>query len=83
MLIPLVGVLLLVCFVLFLTLDKVSLTIVMASVFVLFSAEHVFNFIGRSDVSFLKNIAGSIIQKVLAFLLPVMVLFAIFGVFGI
>ena len=83
LLIPLFGILLLVCFVLFLTSNKVSLSILTASLFVLFSAEHTFNFIGRSDVPFLKKIAGSIIQKAIAFLIPVVILFAIFGVFGI
>ncbi|TMN86469.1 hypothetical protein CWB72_19900, partial [Pseudoalteromonas phenolica] len=83
LLIPLVGILLLVCFTLFLTWSKVTLALVTASLFVLFSAEHTFNFIGRSDVPFFKKIAGSMIQKIIAFLIPVVILFAIFGVFGI
>jgi len=83
MLIPLVGLLFLFFFSWLLISDELLYALVIGVVFTLFSAEHIFNFIKRTKIRGIQNLSGTVFQKPVSLLLPVLILLSLFGVIGI
>ncbi|TMP38129.1 hypothetical protein CWB98_07365 [Pseudoalteromonas rubra] len=52
-------------------------------VFIVFSAEHLYNFVSRTRILRLNRLSGSKTQSVLALLLPLLALWMLYHVFGI
>lgn len=82
-LIPFVGFLLLFGFSWFLLSGKALYALSFGGVFVLFCAEHVFNFINRTKVRGIRKLSGTIVQRPISFLLPLFILLCLFCTFGI
>ena len=83
MLIPFVGFMFLFFFSWLLISGKSIYALVIGSVFILFSAEHIFNFIKRTKIRGIHNLSGTVFQRPVSLLLPVFILLSLFGVIGI
>ena len=46
---------------------------IVSAFFILFQAEHLYNFIGRNKQQLLKNIVGTFWHRLLAFILPALI----------
>ena len=83
MLIPLVGLLFLFIFSWLLISEKLIFALVIGGVFILFSAEHIFNFIKHTKIRGIHHLSGTLFQRPVSLLLPVFILLSLFGVIGI
>ncbi len=77
-----ISVSMLVGFVFFINSKQPAWAWVTGAVFMLFSAEHIYNFLSRTRILCLNRLSGSRTQSVLAFLLPLLALCVLYYVFG-
>jgi hypothetical protein len=63
--------------------DELLYALVIGVVFTLFSAEHIFNFIKRTRIRGIHNLSGTVIQRPVSLILPVLILLGLFSVIGI
>jgi hypothetical protein len=59
-----------------------GLAIGLTAVFIFFSAEHLFNFIGRTRCKFMSQLNGTIVHRPLAMLAPILVLLFLYCAVG-
>lgn len=83
MLIPITTLVLMVTYSLLLLLEYKKTALVLGGFCVLFLAEHVCNFIERTNVKVVKKLSGTIIQRTVSLLIPGLMLFSLYYMFGI
>ncbi|RXE86612.1 hypothetical protein DRB05_10255 [Pseudoalteromonas sp. A757] len=70
------------CFSWFLLYEKPLSALGFGGVFVLFCAEHVFNFFSRTKVNGIQKLSGTVFQRPISLLLSVSIVLCLYFVFG-